>query len=430
MGVSIANRPLQGTIRIMPSKSYLHRGVICASLCTAPSQIAGVDSLSQDILATMDVIKGIGLADFAYQNQMLTVFPRENSSKAKEQGTNKTYLYPRESGSTLRFLIPIAAQFTQEAVFVCEGRLAQRMKGTYGEILQNQPVVYTEQGEEVAIRGKIHGGSFDVPGNISSQYLSGLLFLLPLLQEDSTLNITTKLQSRPYVDMTLQMLSHFGVTSYFEGENRLVVPARQQYQAGDVAIEGDFSHGAFYLTAGLLGEQPLQIQNLNPQSLQADRAILRALESMGGNITYEQGVYTAYPSVLHGAVIDISMCPDIGPVLAVAAAAAQGTTRLVGAERLKLKESDRLASTCELINSLGGKAQADQNSLTIIGTGKLKGGRVNTYHDHRIAMSGAVASVICCQPVVLDDGACTQKSCADFFGEWKSLGGQCADMVL
>lgn len=124
------------------------------------------------------------------------------------------------------------------------------------------------------------------------------------------------------------------------------------------------------------------------------------------------------------------MCPDIGPVLAVAAAAAQGTTRLVGAERLKLKESDRLASTCELINSLGGKAQADQNSLTIIGTGKLKGGRVNTYHDHRIAMSGAVASVICCQPVVLDDGACTQKSCADFFGEWKSLGGQCADMVL
>mgnify|MGYP002464286521 CR=1 FL=1 len=431
MGISIANRPLKGTIHMMPSKSYLHRGVICASLCTQPSRMKGVDSLSQDILATMDVLTRLGLAEFSYENKVLTVLPKGAPWAEEEQLQHReqesVLLYPRESGSTLRFLIPLAAQCAHKAVFVCEGRLAQRMKGTYGDILREQPVVYEEKGNQVSIQGKIHGGIFEMPGDLSSQYLSGLLFLLPLLKEKSEIHITTPLQSRPYVEMTLEMLSRFGVSASFIRENVVVVPAAQRYQAGDVAIEGDFSHGAFYLTAGLLGKEPLRIENLNPNSLQADRAILKALEKMGGHIVQREGGYIAYPSALHGTTIDISMCPDIGPVLAVAAAGAQGTTRLVGAERLKLKESDRLASTCELICSLGGTARADEDSLTVIGSGHLAGGSVKTYHDHRIAMSAAVASVICKQPVELDDGECTKKSCADFFGEWESLGGECRE---
>ena len=392
MDLRIFPGKLAGPTAAIPSKSQAHRLLICAALADGPTQLHCAQS-NRDLDATAACLNALGAEVRATENGF--------SVRPMEHIPAKATLPCGESGSTLRFLLPLAAALGVEATFRLEGRLPQRPLSPLWEELERKGCQLSRPTPDTILcRGQLQPGSFRLSGSISSQYFTGLMLALPLLCGSSRLLVQGQLESKPYVDMTRQTLALFGVQADL-GE----IQGFQRYQSpGRVTVEGDWSNAAFFLTAQALGS-PVSLTGLNLDSAQGDREIRNLLQNM------------ETCSTISGAQI-----PDLIPILAVFAACRQGAV-FTHIQRLRMKESDRVASTLAMITALGGHGWADADTMTISGTG-LTGGQVDAHNDHRIAMASAIAATCCSQPVILLDAQCVQKSDPHFWEVYVQLGGQ------
>ena len=391
MDITIAPGLLHGSVEVIPSKSQAHRILICAAFADKPTDIHCKDT-NRDIEATVDCLKALGAdirrTEYGYQVQPVTAVPAE------------AVLNCCESGSTLRFMLPIVGALGVDATFQMAGRLPSRPLSPLWEEMERMGCLLSRPTETtLRCQGKLHGGTYSISGGVSSQFITGLLFAAALMEDSTKIQILGKLESAPYVEMTLQALAHFGCEI-----RDLTVNAGQSLRSpGQIAIEGDWSNGAFWLAAKALGS-PLEILGLRSDSTQGDRecAIL-------------------IPKLQEFSTIDVSNIPDAVPILSIVAACNQGAI-FENIQRLRLKESDRVASVISMIQSLGGSAEATNSTLRISGTG-LRGGTVDSCNDHRIAMAAAIASTVCCQPVTILGASCVEKSYPKFWGEFIRLGG-------
>lgn len=321
-----------------------------------------------------------------------------------------------ESGSTARFLLPVAAALGKNAAFTGAGRLPLRPMDELVDAMSAHGVNFSSRRLPLELSGQLKPGCCELSGALSSQYLTGLLFALPLLKSASSIRLTAPLVSSGYVALTLEVLRQFGIRIE-KNRDEFVVPAPQDYRLPETPLspEGDWSNAAFLLTAGALAGDGITVIGLNPDSAQGDKAVTSWLQVMGAEVHPNANGCTIRPAPLKGAVIDVSQIPDLVPVLAVAASVAEGTTRFVNAGRLRLKESDRLTMTAALIRSLGGNAAVEGDCLAVTGVPQLSGGEVDAAGDHRLAMAAAVAAVRSAAPVVIRGAECVRKSWPDFF---------------
>ncbi len=382
MDITISPGKLRGSVDAIPSKSQAHRLLICAAFADNPTQLRCPDT-NQDIEATVDCLRALG-ANILRTESGYTIFPIG-------QFPETAVLNCRESGSTLRFLLPIVAALGVDAIFQMEGRLPQRPLSPLWEELERMGAIISRPTPDtLRCQGKLQPGAYSIPGNVSSQYVTGLLYALSLIDGESSLSITGQIESKPYIDMTKQAMSLFSAPKY--------------HSPSYIEVEGDWSNGAFFLTAQML-DNPITVSGLNEESFQGDRAVLEILKSL----KQKQEVVSAR---------DI---PDLIPILSVFAACNHGAV-FTDIQRLRIKESDRVASTIAMIENLGGKAESIEDTLTISGTG-LIGGIVDAMNDHRIAMSAAIASTRCRRSVTILGAECVKKSYPRFWEEFSCLGG-------
>ena len=431
----VLNSPrLQGVVGAPSSKSEAHRALIVAALKALYGGSASTvrircTHLNEDIEATIRCLNALG-AIIRREGEALVVTP-----------ITKIPPHPvldcGESGSTLRFLLPVCCalgafpgapeDFT--ASLIGHGRLPQRpLSPLYEELVAHGAILSPTGSNPLVVQGKLTAGAYALDGGISSQFISGLLFALPLLEKNSTLAVTGKIESAPYIHMTLDALSL--VTESIEGDlPAFTIAGRSEGPAPDVDADGffvggDWSGAAFFLTAGVLGGAgtSITLTGLSTASRQGDKAILTVLRDMGGNIREaDNGDIIAYPSRLRGMEINAAQIPDLVPILAVAASVAERDTRIVGASRLRLKESDRLQTVTAMLTALGGDVTETADGLIIRGVPRLVGGTVDAAGDHRIAMSGAVASLVCDGSVTVTGAECVAKSYPSFWEEFERL---------
>lgn len=404
-----------GTVTAPPSKSDVHRAIICAALSGGVCTITPV-ALSNDIKATIGCVEALG-AKTSIEKDVLTV-------DGTDIFKNKTAtLDCIESGSTLRFLIPVAAAGGIDAEFIGSGSLVTRPIGLYNDILPDKGVTLdNDNGLPLKISGKLKAGVFKVPGNISSQFISGLLFALPLLRGDSDIILTSPIQSAGYINMTIRTMEKFGIEVDVT-DTGWHVRGSQHYIPSDYKTDGDWSQAAFYLVSGAINGE-ITVNNLNTDSKQGDRRIAELLREFGANVIQEADSATVKKSKLSAIEINASQIPDLVPALAVCAAFAEGITKITNAERLRIKESDRLKSTAALINSLGGNAAELPDGLEITGSKSLIGGTAKGFNDHRIVMSAAVCAAGSQNPIICTDALSVNKSYPGFFSDYNSVGGK------
>ncbi len=417
---------LSGKINIPPSKSMSHRAIISASLSEGVSTIENI-AYSNDIEATLEGMKALGVEVLDQ-----TLNEETGTYTLKIKGVSDFSLKDRnincrESGSTIRFLIPILMLAGEEMTVTGEGRLVERPLETYYNIFEKQNIEYeTSDGKlPLKINGKLKPDTFEIEGNISSQFITGLLFTLPLLESDSKIVITeSKLESRGYVDLTIDILKDFGVEIENRNYEEFIIRGNQKYRARDYRVEGDYSQGAFWIVAGLIGDT-VESLDLAEKSLQGDKAIVDIAERMNGKLEVGELSIKAEPSDTEGTVIDASQCPDIIPVLSVLAALSRGETRIINGERLRIKESDRIVSTRTELERLGADIRETEDGLIINGADSFKGGvEIDTWNDHRIAMAMAVASIRCEEDVIIKEPHVVNKSYPNFWDDFRKLGGK------
>jgi len=403
MNITIQPRRLSGTVAVPSSKSMAHRMLICAALSRDTSHITGI-STSKDIEATISVMKALG-AKFEITQDAVTV---TGISAPPETALADCC----ESGSTLRFLIPVAAALGVKTTFTGQGRLPQRPITPYLRELTQKNIIFDYQNTmPFTITGKLVNGSFELEGDISSQFVTGLLLALPLLKEDSEIILTSPLQSKPYVDMTIECMNHFGVCIK-ENENQYHISGNQHYLAQNLHVEGDFSQAAFFYVANAIGNQII-LRNIPEHSRQGDRKIIEIIQEICYHKNPSQDFFE----------INAENIPDLVPILAVLATFADKPTRITGAARLRIKESDRLASTAQMLNTLGGNVTVRPDGLEITPVTALHGGTVDSAGDHRIAMCAAVAASRATEPVTILGAECVEKSYPAFFEDYINLGG-------
>lgn len=419
--VKIFPKKLKGSINIPPSKSLAHRAIIAAGLAGGESIIDNI-VYSKDILATIYGMKNFGVS--------INEIEKNNNKLLNIKGVNKIQIQNNvidciESGSTLRFLIPIALlQNEREVTFIGSGKLPQRPLDEYYNIFNKKNIFYqNEKGNlPLRVKGKLKPGEFYLKGDISSQFITGLMFVLPLLCGDSKIIITSKLESKAYVDLTMDILNKFGVKIENNNYKEFYIKGNQSYVPRNYNVEGDFSQGAFWLVAGAIGEE-MSCKNLNINSLQGDKEIINIIKYMGGIININNDCIKVISSKLKGITIDASEIPDLVPILAVAGTVSSGVTKIINAKRVRIKECDRLhAIACEL-NKIGGEVEELEDSLIIKGNKKLKGGIVDSWNDHRIAMAMAVASTVCEESLIINNSKAVEKSYPNFWEEFRNVGG-------
>lgn len=404
-----------GTVNVPPSKSDVHRAIICAAMANGVSRISPV-ALSNDIKATIGCIKALG-ADAVLENNVLTV---DGTNMYK----NKTALLDcGESGSTLRFFIPIAAVGNINATFVGKGKLPQRPIGIFTEALPKAGTVCkTEGGLPLEIKGQLKSGIFEIPGNVSSQFITGLLLALPILEGDSEIVLTSPLESVGYIAMTIRTMKQFGVNIQAT-ENGWHIKGGQSYKPCDYTTDGDWSQAAFFMVLGAVSGK-VTVKGVAKDSTQGDKKCAEILARFGAKVTQLDNEVTVEKGELKAITIDASQIPDLVPVLSVCAAFAEGTTKIINAERLRIKECDRLKATAELLNNLGGKVKELSDGLEITGVSSLKGGNVNGYNDHRIVMSAAVCAARSDEDITATFAMSINKSYPDFYIDYNSIGGK------
>ena len=404
-----------GEVHIPASKSQAHRMLLCAAMGENEVTLR-CRGLSKDILATVACLKALG-ASVDAEGEVLHLRP----VSAPPPGL--CLLPCGESGSTLRFLLPLVGALGASAVFEREGRLPERPIEPLGRELCRNGMDIRSDGARLSCSGQLRPGAFSLPGNISSQYISALLMTLPLLEGESTLHIEGALESAAYVAMTEEVLRLGGVRTEKTGYGYRIPGGQRCRFAPELSVEGDYSNAAFFLCAGALSERGIRVTGLDPRSRQGDRAIVPLLEEMGAQVASDGSSVTVKRAALHGITIDASPIPDLIPVLSVVAAAASGETRVIHAQRLRLKESDRLHSTTQMLRALGAEAEELPDGLVIRGGRTLAGGTVDACGDHRIAMSAAVAGGICRGAVTICGSECVQKSYPDFWTDFQQLKG-------
>lgn len=404
-----------GEVHIPASKSQAHRMLLCAAMGEKEITLR-CRGLSKDILATVACLKALG-ASVDAEGEVLHLRP----VSAPPPGLCP--LPCGESGSTLRFLLPLVGVLGASAVFEREGRLPERPIEPLRRELCRNGMDIRGDGARLYCSGQLRPGAFFLPGNISSQYISALLMTLPLLEGESTLHIEGALESAAYVAMTEEVLRLGGVQTEKTGAGYRIPGGQHCRFAPELSVEGDYSNAAFFLCAGALSERGIRVTGLDPQSRQGDRAIVPLLEEMGAQVASDGSSVTVKRAALHGITIDASPIPDLIPVLSVVATAASGETRVIHAQRLRLKESDRLHSTTQMLRALGAEAEELPDGLVIRGGRTLAGGTVDACGDHRIAMSAAVAGGICRGAVTICGSECVQKSYPDFWTDFQQLKG-------
>ena len=409
MNLKILPTRLHGAVTPPTSKSQAHRLILTAALADGVSRLEPI-SMSQDIQATISCMEALGAA-FSWEGQCLTV------TGIFTEGKRPTFTeLPRfdcgESGSTLRFLIPVALAVAGGGVFTGHGRLMERPQEPYFRLFEEKGIDYAQKDGVLTVRGTLQPGDYELPGNVSSQFFTGLLFALPLVGGTSRLRATTPLESWDYIAMTIDTLTGAGVVvTGNEAGDAFHITGPMTYLPGDRTVEADWSNAAFWYAAAFLDSR-LEIKGLNHQSTQGDARIARLYWVL------------ARPG---DAEIDVSQCPDLVPPLAVMAALrGEGkTTRLVNAGRLRLKESDRLATVTEVLTALGAQMEEGPDFLRFVGANELPGGTtVSGHNDHRIAMMAAVAAIGCLAPVTVTGAECVAKSYPDFWRDYQALGGQ------
>ena len=412
---------LKGSVKIPPSKSMAHRAIICAALSDGICRIDNID-YSDDIIATINAMNSLGATIEKYDDYIEVVGIYKNINKIKRN----RIIDCNESGSTLRFLVPISLLFKGSNKFIGKGNLGKRPLTTYYNIFNNQGIKYSyeENNLNLVVDGELKPGVFEVEGNISSQFITGLLFALPLLNGDSKIIITKEMESKGYIDLTLKAISDFGIEIINNNYSEFIIKGNQKYNARNYRVEGDYSQAAFFLCADGLGNNVV-CRDLDLNSLQGDKEIIDILERM--NVVFntnEIGLSGEVSGELISTVIDGSQCPDIIPVLSAVSALSKGTTEIINAGRLRIKECDRLSAVTSELKKLGAQIIEKEDGLVITGVEKLQGGvEVWSHKDHRIAMTLAIASTMCKKPIIIKDYECVAKSYPSFFEDFKALGG-------
>lgn len=392
MDIIIKPTKLRGTITAIPSKSQAHRLLICAAFAEHETRLRCPDT-NRDIEATADCLRALG-AEITRDEGGYTVLPVQSRPAA-------AVLPCHDSGSTLRFLLPVAGALGVDATFQLEGRLPQRPLSPLWEEMERMGCTLTRTtADTIRCQGKLQSGSYTISGSVSSQFITGLLLAFPLISGKSQLEITGKLESAPYVTMTLKAMKQFGI----KATDFIIAGVQDFTSPGTVTVEGDWSNAAFFLAAKALGSS-ITVTGLQQDSPQGDRAVAALLAKLEQTQT-----------------IDATDIPDLVPILAVTAACKQGAV-FTNIGRLRLKESDRVESVKEMIIALGGTAESDAETLTVQGTG-LHGGTVDARNDHRIAMSAAIAATACREDVIILGAQCVEKSYPRFFAEYRKLGGR------
>ena len=392
MDITIQPTRLTGTVAAIPSKSQAHRLLICAAFARQETYLRCPDT-NRDIEATAQCLRALG-AEITRDAGGYAVTPARAVPPA-------AVLPCRDSGSTLRFLLPVAGALGVDATFQMEGRLPQRpLTPLWEEMTRLGCTLTRPTPDTLRCRGRLRPGAYTLSGGVSSQFITGLLLAFPLVAGACTLEITGKLESAPYVTMTLRALEQFGI----QAADFAVAGGQGYVSPGTVAVEGDWSNAAFFLAARALGSH-VAVTGLAPDSPQGDRAAAALLAGLEEKRT-----------------IDAADIPDLVPILAVTAACKQGAV-FTNIARLRLKESDRVESVKDMLLALGGRAEAGENTLTVYGTG-LRGGRVEGRNDHRIAMSAAIAATVCRESVTILGAQCVEKSYPQFWDVYKQLGGR------
>ena len=402
MTVTITPAKLGGIITPPPSKSQAHRLIIAAALAEGESVLSHV-ARSQDITATVACMEELG-AGFTWEGDTLTVRGMGANAMSPQRRLAPPRLDCGESGSTLRFLIPVALAVRGGGVFTGRGRLMERPLKPYFDLFDEKNIFYEQRDGALTVSGLLPPGEYCLPGDVSSQFFTGLMLALPLLAGDSRVVSTSPLESEDYVELTREVMGMAGVLT--DGG---YIPGNQRYRPLRRTVEADWSQAGFWYAAQGLGSQVL-ILGLDPCSAQGDKIIVPYCERLG-----ERGAVE----------LDVSQCPDLVPPLAVRAAVREGTTHIVNAGRLRLKESDRLASVTAVLNALGARVEEGPDCLTIYGVDSLRGGvDIDCQNDHRIAMMAAVAATRCAAPITLTGAECVAKSYPGFWEDYQALGGQ------
>ena len=402
-----------GSVTAPASKSMAHRYLICAALSGNGSEIC-CGTFSDDIEATIDCLNALG-AEITAEKEKIRVKP------IRRDVFGEAHLYCRQSGSTLRFLLPLVGVLGRNAVFHMEGNLGKRPMTKFLQELTAHGMSIEDCGSEIRCSGQLQSGIYTIPGNISSQFISGLLMSLPLLKSDTAVRIEGELQSGDYVAMTEEAVILSDISFKKEGSGYLI-PGDQKFSfPEEYTVESDWSGAAFPLCMGALSEMGIEVKGLKNNSLQGDKRIIEILKEFGAAITMNEGSVTIRKGSLSGITVDASNIPDLIPAVCAVAALAKGETRILNAERLRMKETDRIKSTIGVLSALGADIRSEGDIMIINGQETLKGGETKSYGDHRIAMAAAVAACGCRNDVIVEEAECVSKSFPGFWEVFESL---------
>lgn len=415
MKVKIYPSKCSGQIVIPPSKSMGHRAIICASLASGRSVIKNV-AYSDDIKTTIEGMRKLG-AEIEENGDILIIDGIKDITRISDEIINCN-----ESGSTLRFFIPIFSLTGKKITFLGKNRLLKRPQKIYEDIFKEQKLHYFHDETKIEIEGRLKAGTYVVDGNISSQFISGLLFTLPLLEGDSKIKIKPPFESASYIELTLEMLRRYGIEISKTDELTFKIKGRQKYKPCDYTIEGDFSQLGFFAVLGAINNN-IECLGLNHESNQGDKAIIEILRNAGIKIENIEGGYLIHKSTPKSCEIDLADCPDLGPILNVLGMYGDGKFRIYNAGRLRYKESDRIAAMEEELLKLGVDIKTTEDEIFISGKKIYDGGIETVGHkDHRIVMSLAVAATIMKKPVIINGAEAVEKSYPDFFEDIEKIG--------
>lgn len=413
MKVIIKGASLAGRVIVPASKSEAHRYMICAALADVPTEIE-MHGICSDIEATADCLASLGAGVERTQSGY-------RISPVKDVLNGNT-LRCRDSGSTLRFLLPVAAALGAEASFYREGKLHERPLVPLDCEMERHGTSLVGDGRLLHIKGQMSGCEYKIAANISSQFISGILMALPIIG-GGTVELEGKIESAGYIDITVAVMKRFGVDVSFDG-NKLCVPQGSRYVSpASVTVSGDWSGAAFWVAAGALSKDGIDVCGVDTDSLQGDKRIVGVVNDIGADVKIDGGCVCVKRNKLNGLDVDASDIPDIVPIISVLSSVSKGKTVISGAERLRIKESDRLATTTETLTLMGADVKELSDGLSICGVSELRGAVIESHRDHRIAMSAAISSMMCDGEVTVLGAECVNKSYPAFWDDFVSLGG-------
>lgn len=415
MTASIIPHPLKGSIKAPSSKSHLHRLLICAALSDKPTKIF-YHGLCDDIKRTAEALEAIS-AKITFNEDFIFITPVKKIPKSVD-------IFCGESGSTLRFLLPLCAALGISSTFSGNGRLPKRPIGTILKLLKDNGINTSNDFLPISLNGLLKAAEFKIDGSVSSQFITGLLFALPLLSEDSKIEILPPISSKPYIDITIDVLSSFGIKIDFKN-NIIYVKGNQKYISPEkVSADGDFSNAAFFLVGGAISGD-VKVSGLNLSTKQGDKRIIEILSKMGAKVEIGDNYVRAIKSSLNGIEIDSKHIPDLVPVLSVAGAFAKaGITSFTNASRLRTKESDRIKSSTAMIESVGGITAETDDGFIVFPNEDISSGEIQGFNDHRIVMSAFILGTASKASVSVSDILAANKSYPNFFEDFKALGGK------